>query len=506
MTDDAPRCSLISRNAREPLAGSAAVTRAWLLVEQPARWQRDAADSPHPDHPDALTRLVTRAADLDVRLQLLRRPALKGAPKDAAAWVPLVVLVTADAAGGRAAQARLRPEQLDELADGGTLDALARGDLPDSWEPVDRLWAVCTHGRRDMCCALEGRALVAALEHADPGKVWETTHTGGHRFAPNVVAIPDGLVYGRVPIERVPELVTAQREQRVVPDLLRGRAALPAATQVAETALRAHLSADGSDALVLVSSGPEEVDASEPTITRTPSRWTAVARQWRVVVDASPAQARPVSCGAVDTRPVEHTVVELTDVEAAGRGASGWDARHRAADVPTPDDADARVREVVEPLPPGRALDLACGTGRHALALARRGWAVTAVDFSRSGLVALERAADDLDITTVLADARVWSPDDEGYDLVLASFVHLPGVLERAAGWLRPGGRLVVVGHAVRNLTEGVGGPSDVRLLHDRETLTAVAERAGLRVERCDEVTRRTPHGTAYDVVLVATH
>lgn len=525
VTDDAPRCSVTSVAVGERLAGSAAVTTSWLLVEQPLRWQRDAGDSPHPGYPDAMTRLFTRAGELDVRLQLLRRPAEKEAVKDEP-WVPLVVLATTDPARGRAAQARLRPEQLDELADGGTLDALVRGDLPGTWAPVERLWAVCTHGRRDACCALHGRRLATAVTEAEPGLVWETTHLGGHRFAPTLLVLPEGLVYGRVAPERVDEVVTAQRQGRVVPDLLRGRAALPAATQVAEVALRQHLRATAGDDVTLVSSGPVEVDAAAPTVTRTPSRWAAGGREWRVVVDATPASPRPVSCGADPTRPVEHTLVELTDVESAGRGATGWDARHRRAEAPSPDDADPRVLDTVresadgpgadevdavglstvERVARGRALDLACGTGRHSLALARLGWSVTSVDFSRTGLSALRSAADDLglDVTTVLADARTWAADDDGYDLVLASFVHVPGVIGRAASWLRPGGRVVVVGHAVRNLTDGVGGPSDARLLHDPDALRAGAHAAGLTVVRCVEVGRQTPDGTAFDVVLVA--
>ena len=495
-TDDL-RCSAVSLQVNERLAGSAAHARAWLLVEQPRRWQRDAADSAHPDHPEAMRRLVDRAGALDIRLQLLRRHA--DSDRDVP-WRPLVVLVT----GGRAAQARLLPEQLDRLADGGTLDVLARGGLPPGWEGVDRLWAVCTHGRRDACCALYGRELAAALDEAEPGLVWETTHTGGHRFAPNVVALPEGVVYGRVVPGRIDELVAAHRQGRVVADLMRGRAELPPPAQVAEVALREYLRLDGAAAVTHVSTGPAEVDAAEPSVTRTPSRWRADGREWRVVVDSSPATARPVSCGAEPTRPLHHTVVELTDIEAAGRGAAGWDARHLESEAPSVEDADPRVLDGVTGLPAGHALDLACGTGRHTLALARLGWSVRAVDFSRAGLSALRHAAGDADVTTELADARVWEPADERYDLVLLSFVHVAGVLDRAATWLRPGGRLVLVGHAVRNLTEGVGGPSDARLLHDPESLAAAAETAGLKVERCEEDRRETPEGVAIDVVLLA--
>ena len=64
------------------------------------------------------------------------------------------------------------------------------------------------------------------------------------------------------------------------------------------------------------------------------------------------------------------------------------------------------------------------------------------------------------------------------------------------------GGHLVVVGHAVRNLHEGVGGPDDPDRLQDVELY---AEAAGdLVVERLEEVDRVTPNGTAIDVVLRA--
>lgn len=73
--------------------------------------------------------------------------------------------------------------------------------------------------------------------------------------------------------------------------------------------------------------------------------------------------------------------------------ASEWDARHRgAADEPLQEPATV-VSEWLQVLPEGPALDIACGTGRHALLLAARGHAVTAVDWSAVALDILERRA-----------------------------------------------------------------------------------------------------------------
>jgi tellurite methyltransferase len=72
---------------------------------------------------------------------------------------------------------------------------------------------------------------------------------------------------------------------------------------------------------------------------------------------------------------------------------SDWDAKHRlAAEAPLAEPAGI-VRELLPLLPVGPALDIACGTGRHALFLATRGQHVTAIDFSSVALGILEERA-----------------------------------------------------------------------------------------------------------------
>src|SRR5207244_12631949 len=72
-----------------------------------------------------------------------------------------------------------------------------------------------------------------------------------------------------------------------------------------------------------------------------------------------------------------------------GMDATAWDERYRSAELVWGVRPNRWVERELADLPPGRALDLACGEGRNALWLAARGWQVTAVDFSA---VALDKA------------------------------------------------------------------------------------------------------------------
>jgi SAM-dependent methyltransferase len=173
---------------------------------------------------------------------------------------------------------------------------------------------------------------------------------------------------------------------------------------------------------------------------------------------------------------------------------------------------NATVEATVSGWPAGTAIDLGAGEGRHALWLTDLGWHVTAVDFSDTGLEAGRRIAAErgMDIEWVVADVTQWSPGAP-VDLVLLAYLHLPRaaftqVVSAATQWLRPGGRLVVLGHDLSNLKHGIGGPQDPELLPDVELLRAAA--SPLTIDRCERLIRSvdTDSGPreAIDVLLEA--
>ncbi|WP_409330224.1 class I SAM-dependent methyltransferase [Trujillonella humicola] len=184
--------------------------------------------------------------------------------------------------------------------------------------------------------------------------------------------------------------------------------------------------------------------------------------------------------------------------------AHAWDARY-AEKQQWSGEPNALVAELLADVPPGTAVDLAAGEGRHALWLAARGWRVTAVDFSATGLARGRGRAGAEGVDWVAADVLAWPGPERPVDLVLVAYLHLPppdleDLLARAVGWLRPGGRLLVLGHDVENVERGVGGPQEPAILHGVERFAGVA--ALLDVDRLEQVTRQTPAGTALDTLL----
>ncbi|WP_068692715.1 class I SAM-dependent methyltransferase [Thermobifida halotolerans] len=199
--------------------------------------------------------------------------------------------------------------------------------------------------------------------------------------------------------------------------------------------------------------------------------------------------------------------------------ARDWDRRYAERELVWSAEPNRFVVEVVAGLPPGWALDVAAGEGRNAVWLAERGWQVTACDFSsvaveRGRRIARERG---VRVEWRRADARAPSPRPEGYDLVLLSYLHLPPAdwrraLTEAVRSLAPGGRLVSVGHALDNLTRGVGGPQIPEILHVAQDIAmavteiAAEQRVAVRVERAEQVDREVADEgprTAVDSLVV---
>ncbi len=141
---------------------------------------------------------------------------------------------------------------------------------------------------------------------------------------------------------------------------------------------------------------------------------------------------------------------------------------------------------------------------------------MTAVDFSRVGLekgrrLSAAHGIADGQVDWVVADLSDYEAARAAFELVLIAYLQVDAalrdrVLAGAAAALVPGGTLLVVGHDLTNLTEGVGGPQYPELLYTPEAITAGLP--GLRIVRAERVRRTVEwdggQATAIDTLVRA--
>jgi tellurite methyltransferase len=141
---------------------------------------------------------------------------------------------------------------------------------------------------------------------------------------------------------------------------------------------------------------------------------------------------------------------------------SRWDRRYATGEYVARAPPSPFLLEWLDRIPVGRALDVATGTGRNALALADAGFEVAAVDISA---VALDRARAEgeergLPVDWILADLDDEALPGDGYDLIAVLRYRNPDLWPRLAAAMAPGG-WIVIEHHLRTSREDVVGPSD---------------------------------------------
>ncbi len=129
----------------------------------------------------------------------------------------------------------------------------------------------------------------------------------------------------------------------------------------------------------------------------------------------------------------------------AERDREKWNSKYRdMADLLAPRPPSAMVERFHKEAPGKRALDLACGAGRHTLFLARKGFHVDAVDISEVALDALREQTVGLDVDVMQADLDRFTPAPESYDLIVKTNYLDRDLIERAKAALKPGAVFIV--------------------------------------------------------------
>jgi hypothetical protein len=188
----APRCSDAARATTLDPAGTAGSYTDFLLIEHQLPWPRDVAELPV---------VATFADALDAAAQAGRRVRVQAVLPRAGLLDPIARRVVHLTVPDLAWFEGFARAEVTTTADGvgAACGAFLHGDVPpDAYlaPGATRDVLVCTHGRRDRCCGSLGLETLARLGALSSDvRVWRTSHTGGHRFAPTGITFPDGIFW-----------------------------------------------------------------------------------------------------------------------------------------------------------------------------------------------------------------------------------------------------------------------------------------------------------------------
>ena len=262
-------CADLCLAAGEPLLGTATQVDVWLLLEYRPPWGAKALE--HNDLPGTTRAWIDSvlgtfaASGAKARAQFIRQGDAAGAMHTKHGAITLFVAKAGELF-------RFHGESYQDIERLNLPAALAgEGQRAPALEPVaEPHYFVCANGQRDVCCARYGLPTYARLRERVGERAWQTTHVGGHRFAPNVLALPQAALYGRVFEADVAALVDAVEDGELSLPHLRGRCAYPPEAQAAEAKVpgaNALLSVEGNDVTFATAHGQRTVSVQR---TQTP--------------------------------------------------------------------------------------------------------------------------------------------------------------------------------------------------------------------------------------------
>ncbi|MCW2834837.1 MAG: Sucrase/ferredoxin-like protein [Nocardioides sp.] len=287
------RCSDGALERGDPIVGTAPPQRDWLLVEHPGPWPVNA-----PFDTDLPTALLRRLEHPRLRILLIRPHGREAGRRES--------VDPARRRWFRCVEGELRTGQWDHP------DDLLATSEPGAGAPYPGpLVLVCTHGVHDVCCAIKGRPVAAALAREWREGTFECSHLGGDRFAPNVLLLPDGACYAGMSPEQSVTTVAAHLQGRVDVDRLRGVVGLHPAEQVAQAAvLRRWGPAPVTSALPALVEQTGTVDAGTWTVEVVGT--APLPRDVRVLVTSSRRAQAQLTCRAPrETQALQWDVVSL---------------------------------------------------------------------------------------------------------------------------------------------------------------------------------------------------
>jgi hypothetical protein len=247
MVQQAFYCSQLSRSVEENTFGTASVGEVWLLIEYTEPWGPHALNDSGlsrevKNYLNQLIRRIPRSRLLFIKQERRKQSKFSFFIIRARERNPFIVRFVLDD------YEKLRERYLD-------VAAVAAGEKTADVETVtDPLYLVCTHGKRDKCCAKFGFPVYKSLRERRDGQVWQSSHVGGDRFAANLLCFPHGLFYAHMTEESAQLVAGSYEQQQIVLERFRGRACYPYPVQSADFFIRRETGITGIGELRALSS------------------------------------------------------------------------------------------------------------------------------------------------------------------------------------------------------------------------------------------------------------
>jgi len=220
-------CSLITLETGEPLAGTAPFAKHFILITWPKKyWQYEALDSKG-GFPEGLKEWMKVQSEIigKVSIRLVSHKELSNESADIYIYPEKIYY------------SNILPEEIY-----GVLKSHFQNECNSEYTAKniekDHI-LVCTHGRHDKCCAKFGQELADNLrihfrDQHDNIEVFDSSHLGGHRFAPTMIDFPSGSAYGHLKTEEITDYFETRKLGMVYAQAYRGSVFLPELVQVAE--------------------------------------------------------------------------------------------------------------------------------------------------------------------------------------------------------------------------------------------------------------------------------
>lgn len=230
-------CADKSRSLKEDIIGSAPNNEIYVLIECPTPWAESAFDSKY---------IPLNLKQLKDKLSRERRPInlLLINEYDSSKQTKTVIFFKKKQGVSKSySRWEIEVQNLEEVAP--LVETylnetdLVCTDLESSIRDI----LVCTHGSHDKCCAKYGipfyrEALVTLKNLQLKGvRIWQSSHFGGHRFAPTVIDFPEGRYYGVLTHNTFCSILTRTGDVNCMREVYRGWSILPIYAQVLEREL-----------------------------------------------------------------------------------------------------------------------------------------------------------------------------------------------------------------------------------------------------------------------------